>query len=187
MKVLLKEDVENLGSVGDEVEVKNGYARNFLIPRGKALVATPKNMKAYNHQKMVVQKKLKKMQAGAQEIADKIAALTCTVKKKVGDQGKLFGSVTSQELAEFLRSQGVEIDKRRIQLSEPIKKLGEVLVPVKLHPEVTAQIKVIVESENPEPEVAEAPEAADAPADAAAEASVEGEATEDKGEAAESA
>ena len=187
MKVLQKEDVENLGSVGEEVDVKDGYARNFLIPRGKALLSTPKNVKAYTHQKMVVQKKLKKMQAGAQEIADKIAALTCTVKKKVGDQGKLFGSVTSQELAEFLRSEGVEIDRRRIQLSEPIKKLGEFSVPVKLHPEVTAQIKVVVESEDPEPEVSEPVEAAEtAEAEAATEAPEEGEATEETGDADES-
>ncbi|QPJ63513.1 MAG: 50S ribosomal protein L9 [Candidatus Nitronauta litoralis] len=160
MKVLLKEDVEHVGSVGDEVDVKDGFARNFLIPRGKALHATPKNVKAYTHQKMVVMKRLKKLQAGAQEVADKIAALTCTVKKKVGEQGKLFGSVTSQEIGDFLRAQGVNIDRRRIQLSEPIKKLGEFEVPVKLHPEVTGKIKVVVESEDPEPE-APAAEAAE--------------------------
>ncbi len=160
MKVLLKEDVEHVGSVGDEVDVKDGFARNFLIPRGKALHATPKNVKAYTHQKMVVMKRLKKLQAGAQEVADKIAALTCTVKKKVGGQGKLFGSVTSQEIGDFLRAQGVNVDRRRIQLSEPIKKLGEFEVPVKLHPEVTGKIKVIVESEDPEPE-APATEAAE--------------------------
>lgn len=160
MKILLQEDVEHLGSVGDEIDVKDGYARNFLIPRGKALHATPKNVKAYTHQKMVVMKRLKKLQAGAQEVADKIATLTCTIKKKVGGQGKLFGSVTSQELGEFLRDSGVNVDRRRIQLSEPIKKLGEFEVPVKLHPEVIAKIKLIVESEDPEPEEAPAAEAA---------------------------
>ncbi len=134
---------------------------------------------------MVVQKRLKKMQAGAQEIADKIAALTCTVKKKVGDQGKLFGSVTSQELAEFLRSQGIEIDRRRIQLSEPIKKLGEVSVPVKLHPEVTAQIKVVVESEDPEPEKAESADSAEN-AEATEATSAEGDTTEENNETEES-
>ncbi len=180
MKVLLKEDVEHLGSVGDEVDVKDGYARNFLIPRGKALHATPKNVKAYTHQKMVVMKRLKKLQAGAEEVAAKIAALTCTVKKKVGAQGKLFGSVTSQEIGEFLRGQGVDVDRRRIQLGEPIKKLGEFDVPVKLHPEVIAKIKVVVESEDPEPEVS-APSAEEGEA-TAAEATEEVKAEEDKTE-----
>ncbi len=182
MKILLQEDVEHLGSVGDEVDVKDGYARNFLIPRGKALHATPKNVKAYTHQKMVVMKRLKKLQAGAQEVADKIATLTCTVKKKVGGQGKLFGSVTSQELGEFLRAQGVNVDRRRIQLPEPIKKLGEFEVPVKLHPEVIANIKVIVESEDPEPEApaAEATAETEAATDAPATEETAGEEAEEK-------
>ncbi len=166
MKVLLQEDVEHLGSVGDEVDVKDGYARNFLIPRGKALHATPKNVKAYTHQKMVVMKRLKKMQAGAQEVADKIATLTCTIKKKVGGQGKLFGSVTNQELGDFLRSQGVDVDRRRIQLGEPIKKLGDFDIPIKLHPEVIAKLKLVVESEDPAPEEAPVAEAETATEDA---------------------
>ncbi|MFQ5483134.1 MAG: 50S ribosomal protein L9 [Nitrospinaceae bacterium] len=154
MKILLKEDVDHLGSVGDEVDVRDGYARNFLIPNGKALQATPKNLKAYNHQKMVIQKRLQKLKVGAESIAEKIAGISLQVTKKVGSHGKLYGSVTSQELAAMLKAKGVDLDRRKIQLSEPIKKLGEFQVPVKLHPEVTVQIKLAVESENPPPEAA---------------------------------
>ena len=147
MKLLLKEDVDGLGFCGDEVEVKDGYGRNFLIPKGKALLATPNNLKAFNHQKRVVQSKVKKVIATVQAIADEIAKVTCTVKKKIGDTGKMFGSVTAQEIADLLKVQGVEIDRRKIQITEPIKKAGEYKIPVKLHTEVTAEIKLVVEAE----------------------------------------
>ena len=152
MKLLLKEDVDGLGFCGDEVEVKDGYGRNFLIPKGKALLATPNNLKAFNHQKRVVQSKVKKVIATVQAIADEIAKVTCTVKKKNGDTGKMFGSVTAQEIADLLKVQGVDIDRRKIQITEPIKKAGEYKIPVKLHTEVTAEIKLVVEAEQ---EVAE--------------------------------
>ena len=152
MKLLLKEDVDGLGFCGDEVEVKDGYGRNFLIPKGKALLATPNNLKAFNHQKRVVQSKVKKVIATVQAIADEIAKVTCTVKKKIGDTGKMFGSVTAQEIADLLKVQGVDIDRRKIQITEPIKKAGEYKIPVKLHTEVTAEIKLVVEAEQ---EVAE--------------------------------
>ncbi len=164
MRLLLKEDVDNLGSVGDEVVVKDGYARNYLLPQGKALLANPKNVKAFNHQKAVVQRKLKKVIAGAEEIAGKIKQASCAVTKKVGETGKLYGSVTSQEIAELLKKQGVEIDKRKIQLSEPIKTLGDHLVPIKLHAQVVAEVKVTVEKEA-EPEAPA--EEAEAPAETA--------------------
>ena len=147
MKLLLKEDVDGLGFCGDEVEVKDGYGRNFLIPKGKALLATPNNLKAFNPQKLVVQSKVKKVIATVQTIADEIAKVTCTVKKKVGDTGKMFGSVTAQEIADLLKGQGVDIDRRKIQIAEPIKKAGEYKIPVKLHSEVTAEIKLVVEAE----------------------------------------
>ena len=147
MKLLLKEDVDGLGFCGDEVEVKDGYGRNFLIPKGKALLATPNNLKAFNHQKRVVQSKVKRVIATVQAIADEIAKVTCTVKKKIGDTGKMFGSVTAQEIADLLKVQGVEIDRRKIQITEPIKKAGEYKIPVKLHTEVTAEIKLVVEAE----------------------------------------
>jgi large subunit ribosomal protein L9 len=147
MKLLLKEDVDGLGFCGDEVEVKDGYGRNFLIPKGKALLATPNNLKAFNHQKLVVQGKVTKVIAAAQAVADKIAKVTCLVKKKVGDTGKMFGSVTAQEVADILKGQGVEVDRRKIQIAEPIKKSGEYKIPIKLHSEVTAEIKLVVEGE----------------------------------------
>jgi large subunit ribosomal protein L9 len=147
MKLLLKEDVDGLGFCGDEVEVKDGYGRNFLIPRGKALLATPNNLKAFNHQKRVVQSRVKKVIAAVQIVADDIAKVTCTVKKKIGDTGKMFGSVTAQEISGLLKAQNIEIDRRKIQIAEPIKKAGEFQIPVKLHPEVMAFIKLIVEAE----------------------------------------
>ena len=157
MKLLLKEDVDGLGFCGDEVEVKDGFGRNFLIPKGKALLATPNNLKAFNHQKRVVQSKVKKVMATVQAIADEIAKVTCTVKKKIGDTGKMFGSVTAQEIADLLKVQGVDIDRRKIQITEPIKKAGEYKIPVKLHTEVTAEIKLVVEAEQEVAEPTEEP------------------------------
>jgi len=170
MKVLLKEDVPKLGSVGDEVEVKDGYGRNFLIPTGKALLATPKSLKQFRHQKSIVEHKVKKFKGIAQGVADQMAKLSLSVKKKVGEQGKLFGAVTSQEIAELVSAQGIEIDRRKIQLQEPIKSLGEFKVPVKLHPEVTAELTLTVTGE----ESTKAPEAETPPeADSKAETPVE--------------
>ncbi|MEE9259239.1 MAG: 50S ribosomal protein L9 [Nitrospinaceae bacterium] len=144
MNLLLKEDVTGLGFCGDEVKVKDGYGRNFLIPQGKAIMATPKNLKQFVHQKSIVQGKMKKAVKAAQDLADQIEKITCTFKKKVGDQGKLFGSVTTREIAETLQQNGVEIDKRKMQLADSIKSLGEFKVPVVLHSQVKAEIKVSV-------------------------------------------
>ena len=153
MKLLLNEDVDGLGFCGDEVEVKDGYGRNFLIPKGKALLATPNNLKAFNHQKRIVQAKVKKATAIAQGVADEISKVTLQIKKKMGEGGKMFGSVTGQEISHLLKAKGIEIDRRKIQMQEPIKKAGEFTVPVKLHPEVTGQIKRIVEGEKAEEEI----------------------------------
>ena len=147
MKLLLKEDVDGLGFCGEEVEVKDGYGRNFLIPKGKALLATPNNLKAFNHQKRIVQAKVKKVTGIAQEVADKISAAIIQIKKKMGDGGKMFGAVTAQEISDLLKAKGIDIDRRKIQIQEPIKKAGEYSLPVKLHPEVTAAIKLTVEGE----------------------------------------
>ena len=178
MKLLLKEDVDGLGFCGDEVEVKDGYGRNFLIPKGKALLATPNNLKAFNHQKRVVQGKVTKVIAAAQAVADEIAKVTCLVKKKVGDTGKMFGSVTAQEVADLLKKQGVEVDRRKIQIAEPIKKAGEYKIPVKLHSEVTAEIKLVVEGEQEATETAAPAESAEP----APEVEQEGDAEEEAGE-----
>ncbi len=147
MKLLLKEDVDGLGFCGEEVEVKDGYGRNFLIPKGKALLATPNNLKAFNHQKRIVQSKVKKVTGLAQEVADKISAATIQIKKKMGDGGKMFGAVTAQEISDLLKAKGIDIDRRKIQIQDPIKKAGEYSIPVKLHPEVVAEIKLTVEGE----------------------------------------
>ena len=178
MKLLLKEDVDGLGFCGDEVEVKDGYGRNFLIPKGKALLATPNNLKAFNHQKRVVQGKVTKVIAAAQAVADEIAKVTCLVKKKVGDTGKMFGSVTAQEVADLLKGQGVEVDRRKIQIAEPIKKAGEYKIPVKLHSEVTAEIKLVVEGEQETKEAAAPAESAEP----SPEVEQEGDAEEEAGE-----
>ena len=147
MKLLLKEDVDGLGFCGDEVEVKDGYGRNFLIPKGKALLATPNNLKAFNHQKRIVQSKVKKVIAVTQGVADEISKAPIQIKKKIGDGGKMFGSVTAQEISDLLKTKGVDLDRRKIQIQEPIKKAGEYAIPVRLHPEVTAEIKLTVEGE----------------------------------------
>ena len=147
MKLLLKEDVDGLGFCGDEVEVKDGYGRNFLIPKGKALLATPNNLKAFNHQKRIVQAKVKKVTDIAQGVADEISNTAIQIKKKMGDGGKMFGTVTAQEVSDLLKAKGIDIDRRKFQIQEPIKKAGEYSIPVKLHPEVTAQIKLAVDGE----------------------------------------
>jgi large subunit ribosomal protein L9 len=163
MKLLLKEDVDGLGYCGDEVNVRDGYGRNYLVPQGKAIFATPKNIKQFNHQKMIVQGKVKKIVDAAKGLAEKIGKVTCTIKKKVGEQGKLYGSVTNQEIAEVLRKNGIEVDKRKIHPIEPIRALGDFLVPLKLHTDVTAEIKVSVV---PEKEPAKEAEASAVPEDA---------------------
>lgn len=147
MKLLLKEDVLGLGICGDEVEVKDGYGKNFLIPNGRAIMATPKNLKQFNHQKSIVQARLKKEKVVSMEQAQAIGKVTCIFKKKAGDNGKLFGTVTTQEISENLRSHGIQLDRRKLQLKEPIKSLGKFDMSVKLHPEVTATIKIVVEQE----------------------------------------
>ena len=150
MKLLLKEDVHGLGSCGDEVEVKNGYGKNFLIPNGHAIAATPKNLKQFNHQKSIVQGRLKKIKVSAEAQALEIAKALCVFNKKTGDSGKLFGAVTAQDITESLRGHGVELDRRKLQLKESIKSLGDFEVPVKLHPEVTVAVKVKVIQEEVE-------------------------------------
>lgn len=150
MKLLLKEDVENLGSVGDEVQVRDGYGRNYLIPRGKAILATPKNLKQFNHQKGVVQGRFRKLQKTSEALAAEISKVTCVITKKVGEQGKLFGAVTSQEIADLLKEKGIEIDKRKILPHDPIKSLGEFKVSLKLAAQVVAQISVSVVAEEEE-------------------------------------
>lgn len=145
MKVILLEDVVNLGKTGDMVNVKEGYARNFLLPRKLVIVATPKNLKAFEHQKRLVQSKIKKNKSDAQKLAEKLESISLTIPQKVGEEDKLFGSVTAITIAEFLKQQeGIELDKRKIELAEPIKRLGIYTIPIKVHPDVTANLRVWV-------------------------------------------
>jgi len=144
MQVILREDVDKLGKIGDLVNVKPGYGRNFLVPSKKAIEATPKNLKAMEHVKKMVSDRIRTIKKTAAADADKIKSLAITIKAKVGEEGKLFGSVTTMDIAEAMLAQGVTIDKRKIHLEEPIKRVGEYTVPVKLHTDVVANLKVSV-------------------------------------------
>lgn len=147
MKVILREDVENLGKGGELVEVKPGYGRNFLIPRGLAVVANPKNIRDVEHQKSVAAAKAAKRLASAQALAKRLSDTPVSLKRKVGEQDKLYGSVTAMDVAEALAARGLQIDRRSIDLAEPIKTLGDFEVGVKLHSEVVGKVKVKVEAE----------------------------------------
>jgi large subunit ribosomal protein L9 len=144
MKVILKEDVKNLGAMGQIVDVSDGYVRNFLTPRGLAVEANVKNIKSLEHQKKVIQEKAKKIKNQAQDLSARISAMTLVIKSKAGEEGKLFGSVTAMDIAEALKNEGVEIDKRKISLEEPIRRLGAFTVSLKLHSEIPTQVNVQV-------------------------------------------
>ncbi len=144
MKVILKENMDNLGHIGDIVKVAPGYARNYLIPKGFAIEATTKNAKAIEHAKRQLEYKKNKVLEQAKQLATRIEGLALNLAHQAGEEGKLFGSVTNMELAEQLKVQGIEIDRKKIALAEPIKQVGEHTVAVKVHPEVTANLKVNV-------------------------------------------
>ncbi len=147
MKLILREDVENLGKGGEVVDVKPGYGRNYLLPRGLAVVANPKNVRELDHQKQIAQAKAAKLKASAEAVAKRIAETPIALKRKVGEQDKLYGSVTAMDLAEALAARGLQLDRRAIDLKEPIKSIGDFEVPVKLHSEVVGKLKVKVEPE----------------------------------------
>ena len=147
MQVILREDIEKLGKIGDMVKVADGYARNFLVPAKKAIEATPNNVHAMDHAKKMVSDRIRKLKKEAAADADVIKALAITIKAKSGEEGKLFGSVTSMDIAEAMKAQGVTVDKRKIVLDEPIKRLGDFTVSVKLHADVTAEFKLSVVAE----------------------------------------
>lgn len=144
MKVILKENVEHLGHIGDIVKVAPGYARNYLLPKGFAIEATEKNAKALEHAKRHLEYKKNKVLEAAKQLAAKIEGLALSIAHQAGADDRLFGAVTNMELAEQLKANGIEIDRKRIVLDEPIKHLGEFTAAVKLHPEVTASLKVVV-------------------------------------------
>jgi large subunit ribosomal protein L9 len=162
MEVILKEDVENLGHRGEVVKVADGYARNFLLPKKMAMQATEANKAVIEQMKSAAARRSATEKAQAEELVAKLAPVSLSFTRKSGVEGHLFGSVTSADIAADLAAKGFEIDRRKIVLPEPIKTVGEVSVAIKLHREVTAQIKVTVVAEAGEEVAAEV--AAEAPA-----------------------
>ena len=144
MKVILKENVEHVGHIGDIVKVAPGYARNYLVPKGFAIEATEKNAKALEHTRRHLEYKKNRVLEAAKQLAGRIEALTLSIAHQAGSDDRLFGAVTNMELAEQLKASGVEVDRKRIVLAEPIKQLGDFTATVKLHPEVNAVLKVSV-------------------------------------------
>lgn len=147
MKIILRQDYEQLGHAGDIVEVKDGYARNYLIPKQIAYPATKSYLKMVEEIKKQKQFKLDKEKKAAEEFAKKLEGVSVTIPVAVGEGDKMYGSVSAQTIYEFLEKQGIELDKKAIQLDEPIKALGVYSVPVKLHKEVSVEIKVWVVKE----------------------------------------
>ena len=141
------EDVTKLGSMGETVQVKNGFARNYLIPRRLAVLANSQNMKSLEHQKALISQKKNRIKKEAEQLAGKIEKASCTIAKPVGEEDKLFGAVTSKDIEESLKEEGIVVDRKRILLEEPIKSLGIYKIPIKIHPEVTANLKMWVVKE----------------------------------------
>ena len=147
MKVILKQDVEKLGKSGDIVKVAPGYARNYLMPRKIAVGATPGNVKIMEIERLAAARRDQRDKSAASLVAKELVKLVVTIQRKAGEGGTLYGSVTSIDIADFLITHKVDIDKRKIQLDDPIRAIGEYQVPVRLHREVIVPIKVIVEAE----------------------------------------
>ena len=144
MEVILREDIEKLGSRGEVVKVAPGYARNFLIPKRLAVAATESNKKIVEQERQAHLRREAKAIGEAQDLAKMMSGVTVTIKQKAGENDQLFGSVTVKDIADGLAAQNYTIDRRKIQLEEPIKQLGEFKVPVRLHKDVTAEITVVV-------------------------------------------
>jgi large subunit ribosomal protein L9 len=149
MRVILREDVHGLGNAGTVVSVRPGYARNFLLPEGKAVLATEAGVRELEHHQRVIAEKVAREMKGHQGVKARLESLKLSIAVQVGEEGKLFGSVTAREIADLIAAQGVEIDRRTIQLGEPIKEAGSHTVPVRLHREVIANVKLEVAAANP--------------------------------------
>lgn len=147
MKVILKEHVDSLGNVGETVKVSDGYARNFLIPKGLAVEASSKNVKSVEDERRRILQKAEKERRKAQSMADRLAGVTCVIRRRVGEQDKLFGSVNTRDIEECAVSMGLELERKWIVLEEPIRELGTFPVKVKLPGGVAAEITVSVEAE----------------------------------------
>lgn len=147
MKVILREDVYNLGKSGELVNVKDGYARNFLLPRNLAMLANEANVRQLQHEKSVIELRQQKMKGAAQDLAKKFDGASVKITRKVGEQDKLYGSVTALDVAEALAAANLKVERRMIHLPEPIRSVGTFEVELRLHREVTAKVSVTVEGE----------------------------------------
>ena len=148
MDVVLKEDIENLGHMGEVVKVKDGYARNYLLPRGLVVLANKKNLKGLEHEQRMIAQRREHLTKEAQGISETLSQVSLEFAVKVGEEGRLFGSVTNMDIEKALKEKGVEVERRRIVLADPIKQVGDYEVPIRLRPEVMPTIKVRVVSED---------------------------------------
>ena len=144
MKVILQQDVRHLGRTGDIVKVRDGYGRNFLVPRGMAVVADERNVHRLEHQKREVSAKAAKVLIEAKALAERLGQTAVSIKVQAGEEGKLFGAVTNRDIVDALGAEGVVVDRRQVELAEPIRQIGVFNVPVHLHPDVEAAVKVYV-------------------------------------------
>lgn len=151
VKLILSEDVPKLGHAGEVVTVKPGYARNFLLPQGLAIHATAGRIQELEHHQRLIEERVNKERGDKERERDRIQNVTLEVSAQVGEEGKLFGSVTVMQIAELLAEKGIEVDRRRIDLNHPIKETGEHKVPIRLHRDVTAEIKLTVTAANQPP------------------------------------
>ena len=148
MEVILKEDILNLGKIGELVRVRDGYARNYLLPRGLVLMANKKNLKTFDHQKKLVADQKQKIMRQAQSAADQLTGVSLVIPMKVGEEGRLFGSVTNIQIEKALKAKGLNVDRRKIHLDEPIKTVGDYEVPVRLAADLTVPLKLSVVSDS---------------------------------------
>jgi len=144
MEVILKEDIANLGKIGEVVRVRDGFARNYLLPRGLVLLANKKNIKLFEHQKKVVADQKQKIMRDAQAVGDQLNGVSLTIAMRSGEEGRLFGSVTNMQIEKALKAKGLNVDRRKIHLDEPIKNLGEYEIPIRLSADLTVPLKVSV-------------------------------------------
>ncbi len=148
MEIILQEDVENLGEIGDLVKVKDGYARNYLLPRGLALTASRRNVRVLEHRKRLAARKRERAQQNANAVRDRLSGLTLSITARAGEEDKLFGSVTNIDIEKALQERDVALDRRKIILAEPIKQLGTYTVPIRLSRDVEASVTVQVRPES---------------------------------------
>jgi large subunit ribosomal protein L9 len=147
MEVILREDIPNLGKIGEVVRVRDGFARNYLLPRGLVLIANKRNLKTFEHQKKVVADQKQRILRQAKSVGDQLEGVSLTIPMRAGEEGKLFGSVTNIQIEKALKARGLDVDRRKIHLGEPIKTLGDFEVPIRLSAELTVPIKVSVIAE----------------------------------------